>query len=307
MIRYSVKKIAGLSILDTGRLFVDVFRLDAEDSVTKFKKTTGEPPIMPRFAVILPAAGASTRFGQAREKKIFSEIDGRPVWLRSVEPFLNRDDVGQIIVAISPDDREMFMRRYGANISFLGLTVIDGGAERFETVSRAVAAADPACDFIAVHDAARPCLAREWVDRVFENAVKHGASLLAVPVVDTLKSVDSAGNVTGTVPRAGLYQAQTPQVFRRDWLITAHQTRMANGWDVTDDVQLLEMTGRPCVVTPGSTLNLKITTPDDLVLARAAIAALPQPAKKSRVTTNPFAAEESMWIGDFPDPPHGLV
>jgi 2-C-methyl-D-erythritol 4-phosphate cytidylyltransferase len=261
---------------------------------------------MPRFAVILPAAGSSSRFGNAKEKKIFSEIDGRPVWLRSVEPFLNRDDVGQIIVAIAPDDRELFMRRYGANIAFLGLTIIDGGRERFETVSKAVAAADPACDYIAVHDAARPCLAREWVDRVFQAAVEHGSSLLAIPVVDTLKSVNPTSmQVTGTVPRAGLYQAQTPQVFRRDWLEAAHQARQEKGWDVTDDVQLLEMIGRPCVVVPGSPLNLKITTQEDLVLAKAAIAALPQPVRKG--PANPFAAEESMWIGDFPEPPHGLV
>jgi len=261
---------------------------------------------MPRFAVILPAAGQSTRFGKTHEKKIFQELDGRPIWLRAVEPFLNRDDVGQIIIAIAAEDREKFLSRYSANIAFLGLTVIDGGRERFETVAKAVAIADPSCDFIAVHDAARPCLAREWVDSVFQAASVTGAALLAVPVVDTLKQVDPVTNqVQGTVPRAGLYQAQTPQVFRRDWLVEAHAQRLAKGWDVTDDVQLLEKIGKPCVVVPGSPLNLKVTTPDDLALARAALAALPQPARK--ISGNPFAAEEAMWIGDFPEPPPGRV
>jgi 2-C-methyl-D-erythritol 4-phosphate cytidylyltransferase len=259
---------------------------------------------MSKFAVILPAAGSSSRFGNKIEKKIFMDIDGRPVWLRAVEPFLNRDDVGQIIVAISPEDRERFMQRYSANVAFLGLTIIDGGAERFETVAKAVAIADPSCDYIAVHDAARPCLAREWVDSVFNAAIETGAALLAIPVVDTLKQVDPLSHkVKGTVPRAGLYQAQTPQVFRRDWLVEAHQKRANEGWDVTDDVQLLEMLGRPCAVVTGSPLNLKITTQDDIVLAKAALEALPRPERKP--VDNSFAAEESMWIGDFPEPPRG--
>lgn len=262
---------------------------------------------MPRFAVILPAAGSSSRFGHATEKKIDMDLDGRPVWLRAIEPFLNRDDVGQIIIAIAPEDRERFMSRYSANVAFLGLTVIDGGSERFETVAKAVAAADPSCDYIAVHDAARPCLARLWVDQVFQAAAETGASLLAIPVVDTLKQVDhSTLTVLGTIPREGLYQAQTPQVFRRDWLLEAHNLRHQEGWNVTDDVQLMEMIGRPCRVVPGSPLNLKITTQQDLILAKAALAALPQPTPK-KTPSNPYAAEDSMWIGDFPDPPHGLV
>jgi len=261
---------------------------------------------MPRFAVILPAAGQSTRFGSSVEKKIFQELEGRPIWLRAVEPFLNRADVGQILIAIAAEDREKFLSRYSANIAFLGLTVIEGGAERFETVAKAVALADPTCDFIAVHDAARPCLASAWVDSVFLEATRVGAALLAIPVVDTLKQVDpETQEVRGTVPRAGLYQAQTPQVFRRDWLIEAHARRSAEGWDVTDDVQLLEKMGRPCVVVAGSPLNLKVTTVDDLAIARAALAALPQPSR--RISGSPFSAEESMWIGDFPEPPAGRV
>lgn len=261
---------------------------------------------MARFAVILPAAGRSTRFGDSGRNKIFEELDGRAIWLRAVEPFLNRDDVGQVIVAIAPEQRETFMRRYGANVAFLGLTVIDGGAERFETVARALAAVDDSCDFVAVHDAARPCLTREWVDTIFAAAVKHGAALPAIPVVDTLKRVDPAtGQVSGTVARENLYKAQTPQVFRRDWLLEAHHRRAETGSLVTDDVQLLEAIGKPCVIVSGSPLNLKVTTPEDLVLAAAALAALPRPERKG--PANPFAAEESMWIGDFPDPPPGRV
>lgn len=261
---------------------------------------------MARFAVILTAAGRSTRFGADGRNKMMEELDGRAIWLRAVEPFLNRDDVGQIIVTVAPEFRETFMRRYGANIAFLDLTVVEGGAERSDSVARALSVVDKSCDYVAVHDGARPCLAREWVDAVFAASVEHGAALLAIPVVDTLKKVDAeSGQVVGTVSRENLYKAQTPQVFRRDWLIEAHEWRKSTGSSVTDDVQLLEAIGKKCYVVPGSPLNLKVTTPEDLVLARAALAALPQPERKG--PANPFAAEESMWIGDFPDPPSGRV
>ena len=85
---------------------------------------------MAQFAVILPAAGRSTRFGDPKQKKIYAELDGRAVWLRAVEPFVNRDDVAQTIVVIAPEDRELFERRYRASVAFLNIKVIDGGAER---------------------------------------------------------------------------------------------------------------------------------------------------------------------------------
>ncbi len=96
-----------------------------------------------QFAVILPAAGKSSRFGDPKQKKIYTELDGRAVWLRAVEPFVNRDDVAQIIMAIAAEDREMFERRYRASVAFMNIKVIDGGAERTETVARALEFVDP--------------------------------------------------------------------------------------------------------------------------------------------------------------------
>ena len=93
---------------------------------------------MGRFAVILPAAGRSTRFGDPKQKKIYAELDGRAVWLRAVEPFINRDDVAQTIVVIAPEDRELFERRFRASVAFLNIRVIDGGAERSDSVARAL-------------------------------------------------------------------------------------------------------------------------------------------------------------------------
>lgn len=222
---------------------------------------------MGNFAVILPAAGRSSRFADPKGKKVYADLEGRAVWLRAVEPFVNRSDVERIIVAIAPEDRELFERRYGANVAFLGLRVVEGGAERHETVAAALAALEPEIEFVAIHDAARPCVTPEVIDRVFQAAREHGAALPGLAVSDTLKRADAAGVIVETVPRAGVYGAQTPQAFRRDWLVEAHARRSALSTSITDDSQLVEAIGRPCRIVAGSRWNIKITTQDDLKLA----------------------------------------
>ena len=230
--------------------------------------------MMGRFAVILPAAGRSTRFGDPGRKKIYADLDGRAVWLSAADAFLGRGDVGQVIVAIAAEDRELFERRFGAEVGFRGIVVVEGGAERHDSIAGALAAVDPSCEFVAVHDAARPCLPADRVDAVFAAAVEHGAALLAVAVADTLKRVGPEGRVVETVSRAGLFGAQTPQVFRKDWLVEAYAGRVPG---VTDDSQLVEALGHACVVVDGSPMNLKITTQADLKLASAILKALPRP------------------------------
>jgi 2-C-methyl-D-erythritol 4-phosphate cytidylyltransferase len=221
---------------------------------------------MPNFAVILPAAGKSSRFG-GKEKKPFATLDGTAVWLRTANLFANRTDVVQTILVISPDDRELVQRRYAANLMFLGVKVVDGGAERSESVANALSQIKPEADFIAIHDAVRPCTPAANIDAVFAAAVKEGAAILGVAVADTLKRVDNHMRVTQTVPRIGLWQAQTPQVFRKDWLVEAYAKRAGGGRDVTDDAQLVEAAGHPVRVIPGSAFNLKITTGEDLKIA----------------------------------------
>src|SRR5438270_3814851 len=123
-------------------------------------------------------------------------------------------------------------------------------------------------DFVAVHDAVRPCAPASLIEAVFTAAVKHGAALPGLAVADTLKRVDNQMMVTQTVARVGLWQAQTPQVFRKDWLLEAYAKRAAVK-NVTDDAQLVEAAGHPVRVIPGSPYNLKITTHDDLKIASA--------------------------------------
>src|SRR5437763_15521195 len=111
--------------------------------------------VMAKFAVILPAAGKSSRFSD-KEKKPFATLDGRAVWLRSAELFITRDDVCQCLIVIAPADQGLFRRRYGANLAFMNVQIADGGAERFESVSNALAAVKPEADFVAIHDAVLP-------------------------------------------------------------------------------------------------------------------------------------------------------
>lgn len=250
---------------------------------------------MDKFCVILPAAGRSSRFGDPKEKKIYADLEGRAVWLRAVDPFVNRDDVGQVIVVISPDDRDLFERRYQASVAFMNIQVVEGGAERSDSIARALAEVQPGCDYVAIHDAARPCLTGDQVDSVFEAARRHGAALLAVPVADTLKTVGEDRLSTGTIPRRGVYLAQTPQVFRRDWIMAAYADREKLGAAVTDDTQLVEAIGHRCAVVDGSPFNLKITTKADLVLAAGILKdhASERPGK----ACHPFADEQEKWSG----------
>jgi 2-C-methyl-D-erythritol 4-phosphate cytidylyltransferase len=246
-----------------------------------------------KFAVILPAAGRSSRF-RDKEKKPFATLDGRAVWLRSAELFVTRADVVQCLMIVAKDDQEVFRRRYGPNLAFMNVQVVDGGAERFDSVANALALVKPEADFVAIHDAVRPCLTDTLIEEVFTQALKTGAALLGVPVTDTLKQVDSQHQVKATVARTGLWLAQTPQVFRREWLVGAYANRAKLGKDITDDAQLVEAAGHPVQIVEGAASNLKITTKNDLSLAEAILKSRPKP--KASGPIHPFA-EEEMWGG----------
>jgi 2-C-methyl-D-erythritol 4-phosphate cytidylyltransferase len=240
---------------------------------------------MAKFAVILPAAGRSSRFKDPNYKKPFAPLAGRAVWLYSAERFLNRGDVLQTILVVSPDDREYFQFKFASNVAILGIEVVYGGAERADSIANALAHVKPTADFVCVHDAARPCLADEWVDKIFEAAAKTGAAIFATAVTGTVKRVGVDKIIRETLSREGLWEAQTPQVFRRDWLLEAYARR--DGFAATDDAQLIERLGHPVTVVPGSPVNLKISTKEDLRLAEQAIKALPKP--KLSGPLHPFA------------------
>lgn len=244
---------------------------------------------MSTFAVILPAAGKSSRFRDAHYKKPFVPLENRALWLHAAERFVNRDDVKQVILVIAPEDREEFQAKFAANTAVLGIEVVDGGQRRTDSVAAALARVRGAIDFVAVHDAARPCLADVWIDKVFAAAEATGAALLAIPVRGTLKRV-RRGAVTETVDRRDLWEAQTPQVFRRQLLLDAYAQQ--EHLTATDDASLVEQLGHEVTIVEGSPINLKVTTKEDLRLAQQALQALPKPKVLGPV--HPFA-DDHLW------------
>jgi 2-C-methyl-D-erythritol 4-phosphate cytidylyltransferase len=245
---------------------------------------------MPNVGVILVAAGQSSRFHDAHYKKPFAPLAGRAVWLHAAEKFLDRDDVKQLVVVIAPDDREMFLEKFGANLAFMGIELAVGGDKRATSVRNGLAKLSDDIDLVAVHDAARPCLATKWIDEVFTAAGQTGAAILANPVTATLKRVAEDRMITDTVDRTGLWEAQTPQVFSRQLLTAAFAADAAD--TATDEAQLIQATGHPVTVVAGSTMNLKITTRDDLRLAEQVLKVLPKPRLGG--PSHPFA-DDDRW------------
>jgi 2-C-methyl-D-erythritol 4-phosphate cytidylyltransferase len=244
---------------------------------------------MARFAVILPAAGAGKRFG-GDVKKPFARIDDRPIFIRSLELFVSRADVSQTILTVAPEDYDVVKEKYAANIMFMGVKLVKGGVERFASVRAALAAVEDEAEYICVHDAVRPCVLESWIDKVFAEAEKTGAALLAAPLTGTIKRVSDAGVVDATVPRAGLYEAQTPQVFRKDILLKAYDA-LPDDAAPTDDAEVVERSGHPVSVVAADRRNLKITTPGDMVLAQAILKDITRKPK-----SGPMGAfEEAQW------------
>jgi 2-C-methyl-D-erythritol 4-phosphate cytidylyltransferase len=244
---------------------------------------------MAKVAVIIPAAGAGQRFG-GQVKKPFALLDNRPIFIRSLELFLNRTDVCQTILTVAPEDYDVVKEKYAANIMILGFKLVRGGAERFASVQAALAAVDPAAELICVHDAVRPCVLETWIDQVFAEAGKSGAAILAAPLAGTIKRVAASGVVDATVPREGLYEAQTPQVFRKDLLLRAYAERPAD-FRPTDDAQLVERLGHGVTIVTSDRRNLKITTPGDMTLAAALVKDMGRKPKGTALG----AFEEAQW------------
>ncbi len=245
---------------------------------------------MSTFAAIIAAAGQSKRFRDPNYKKPFVVLDQKAVWLHSAERFLNRDDVKQVIVVIAAEDQEDFFSKFGPNLAILGIDVVAGGRERADSVQNALAKVDSSVDFVAIHDAARPCVTDEEIEKVFRAAEKTGAAILATPITSTIKQSADGQKIQATVSRQDKWLAQTPQVFRLSNLQAAFQNRDAAR--PTDEAELMEKAGMDVTIVTGSVLNIKITTKQDLQLAKAVLKVLPKP--KLDAPTHPFA-DDHLW------------
>ena len=250
---------------------------------TKRKKTSPESPTetwsdvalsdLPArsVAAILPAAGSGQRFGSERNK-LFAMLAGKPLWSHAVARLKARPEVSRIVMAISEADRDLFDGRDAELVAQYGVELVGGGAERTASVQAALhlVSSDKSIQWVAVHDAARPLVAQEDLRAVFQAAGSSGAAILATPVAGTVKRDLGEQRRCETVDRRDLWMALTPQVFRVGLLNQAYQKH--NGRSATDDAQLVERLGQDVTLVRGAADNLKITFPEDLLVAEAILA-----------------------------------
>lgn len=227
------------------------------------------PPVMQVFA-IFPAAGLGTRMAGPQPKQ-FLALNGIPILIHSLRAFAAVERVTAIYVAV----RKSEVERVEAQIAEYGFAdrvrVVEGGENRQESVAHALAAlpAGPD-DIVLVHDAVRPLIDAATIDRTIDAVVQHGAAIVGLPAVDTIKQVERTAHgalITSTIPREFVVLAQTPQGFRYGLLRNAFAEATADGFVGTDEASLVERAGQPVAVVPGSQVNLKITQPGDLELA----------------------------------------
>jgi 2-C-methyl-D-erythritol 4-phosphate cytidylyltransferase len=215
---------------------------------------------VPTVAIVV-AGGPGTRLG-AKGPKGFVQLAGQPLVVRSLRAMLASPAVDRAVVVVPAGllaRARTLLEPF--NDPQRPFTVVEGGAERQDSVRNGLAAAGDA-DLIAIHDAARPFVSRAVVEAVIAAARRHGAAIVATPATDTLKQVHPDGWIEATPPRERLWLAQTPQVFRADLLRAAHA--QATGSGATDDAALVEAIGQRIFVVRGNPENHKITTPEDL-------------------------------------------
>jgi 2-C-methyl-D-erythritol 4-phosphate cytidylyltransferase len=226
-----------------------------------------------QVSAIIVAAGSGSRLGSGLPKA-FVALGGRTMLSYSLRTLAKVPSITELVLTV-PAGMEKAAR---AEITAAGLEIpvkiTAGGSERQDSVRIALALTSAEAEMVVVHDAARPFASAQLFERCLKRAEQMGAAIAAIPVADTLKRVDQEGRIGLTVERAGLWQAQTPQVFERRLLIEAHERARENQTVATDDADLVQREGYSVEVVEGSAANLKITTADDLKLAEAIAARL---------------------------------
>ena len=200
--------------------------------------------------------------------KLTALLAKQPVLVRTVERFASCPDVDEIVVVAHAERVESFLSMLEDPGASKLTRIVPGGAERHLSVWAGVQAADHKAGLIAVHDGARPLIRPETISKVVQRAAICGAVALAAPVVETLKRADAEQRVVGSVDRVGLWSMQTPQVFRRDWLVAAYERVLARGESVTDEVSAVQAAGFSVELLTNGGWNTKITYPEDLDLAQ---------------------------------------
>lgn len=208
----------------------------------------------------------------AKVPKPFIEVAGRSILNHTIDKFISIDGLRQVIVVASAQNvsvaKKMVTEYSRSNVLF---SVVEGGKERQDSIHNALKYVEENVDLIMVHDSVRPFVGTDHIMECINSALETGAAVLGVPVRDTIKKVDSEGNVDSTPDRSALWQIQTPQIFRRRILIAAYEKAMNEGFVGTDDSSLVESAGFPVKVVKGDVSNFKVTYPIDLQVAEQII------------------------------------
>lgn len=226
---------------------------------------------MKKKAVIIPAAGSGVRLGSDIPKP-FIDLFGKTILQRSIECFLGVEGLVYVVIATSPDNFEgcnrIFEEFEQPDISF---NLVKGGAERQASIWNAMNTLPDDIELVAIHDAVRPFASLESIEECFDTASELGAAIVGVPVKDTIKKIDSNERIVETPDRSELWQAQTPQIFKKDIITEAYELAVKENFLGTDDASLVERIGVDIKMVEGDRKNLKITYPIDLRIAELII------------------------------------
>lgn len=228
---------------------------------------------MSRIAAILPAAGLGTRMG-AEVPKQFLELDGVPLLLFTLRRLAECKAITEFLIATRPEEVEGVQQRLAKENLGRAVHVVKGGETRQQSVGNALARVPADTEIVLVHDAVRPFVTREQVERVIAEARTRGAAILGVPAIDTVKEVrrstlpEDVALISATIPREKIVLAQTPQGFHVALLKEAFARAEQDGYTASDEAALVERLGRDVYVVQGSERNIKITRPADMELAR---------------------------------------
>jgi len=218
---------------------------------------------------IITAAGLGKRMNLPRPKQ-YLEIDGRPILVHTLDKFSAAKSIDGIIIVADKSSltlvKDNILKKFPCKKV---ISVVCGGAKRQDSVTAGIRALPADTGVVAVHDGVRPFVTPELIDKSVREAASHGACIVAIPVKDTIKRVDSEGRVIETVERAGLWRAQTPQTFKADILKRAFDKAAGDDFYGTDEASLVERLGTEIFVLIGDERNIKITTQEDLKIAES--------------------------------------
>jgi 2-C-methyl-D-erythritol 4-phosphate cytidylyltransferase len=228
-----------------------------------------------KVSVILPAAGLGTRMGREKSgvsRKQFMLLEGAPILIHTIRKFLRLPAIAEIVVALRKEDLDWARGLVHQEHPVRPVHFVEGGDSRQHSVENALAALSPDTELVAVHDAVRPFIDTELIERVINEAAQTGAAIVGIVPVDTVKRVHK-NKIRATLPREHLVLAQTPQVFRFDLLKRAFEMARQDAFQGTDEASLVERLEQVEVsVVQGSDRNIKITRPSDMDLARLFLA-----------------------------------